>query len=334
MRDHGMFDFLMKGSESKSGTNLDVLKEFAKEASHAFMGSTKTPLNHTIQKTAKVESLTPDEISIVCTEANKTAHAEMFKTASNKYVDFEIADADVIVSTLEEKLSKTASVRGVHGAEVFMNEWETEKTASGSLDSDFNYAPSEVKKIAPDFDMVRQAGHDGLRTPQTHIDKVAAMKKVAEASAIKDEIIVLDNQIESAERNFVKEARNLLLEYPFNERPDKFAYIAKFCSVAGMPEASFNKMASLTEHVMKKQGLMEKFASLKADGQYISDDLDARVINGDHSMIVHIKTLADKEVRREHLKNKHNLIKTEMDEYATRDGSVNGAILGQKVKEL
>ena len=39
MRDHGMFNFLMEGSGKKASSDLEVLKEFAKEAASGFLGS-------------------------------------------------------------------------------------------------------------------------------------------------------------------------------------------------------------------------------------------------------------------------------------------------------
>ena len=128
MRDHGMFNFLSEGSGKKASSDLEVLKEFGKEAAQGFLGNERVPLNHTIQKTAQIENLTPDHISIVCQQANKAVHEQMFKTAENKYVDFELADPNVIVSNLEQKLSKTASQKNTSPEEVFYN--EVEKVAS------------------------------------------------------------------------------------------------------------------------------------------------------------------------------------------------------------
>lgn len=331
MRDHGMFNFLMEGSGRKVNQDLEVLKEFAKEAASGFLGSEKVPLNHTIQKTAQVENLSPDHIAIVCREANKAVHEQMFKTAENKYVDFEIADADAIVSNLDVKLSKTASYKGDSPESAFYEEIEkvAHKSEAGFGD-EFDFAPGEKSVIQSDFSFTGQSGHDGLKTPEEHLIKKANMKKQAEMEEIEGNMIVLSASIEAAEKNFVKEARNMLMPYSLAERADKFAYITKFCKTAGMDKETFDKLAGYCEVVMKKQGLLEKSASLKADEQYIADDLDARVINGDHAMMIHVKTIVDKNKRMEAYKNRHNLIKTELSECCNGDG----AILGQKVKEL
>lgn len=337
MRDHGMFGFLMEGNEHQSGKDLETLKEFAKQAASSFLGQDRVPLNHTIQKTAQVEKLTPDQISILCQEANKSVHEHMFKTAENKYVDFEIADPEVIVSEIDTKLSKTASANNLDA--VFSQELSRlEKSASveSSEIDDFSFAPGEKKSYTSDFSFTKQAGHDGLKVPEEHLKKVAMEKKAQRLKDIEGEMIILNGQIESAEKNFIKEARNMLLPYPAHERANKFELIAQFCKEAGLPKERFEKVASLTEHVMKRQGLLEKKASLKADEQYISDKLDAKVINGDHALIIHIKTLVDKDKRKEALKNEHNLIKTEIENRpgTIMDGEGCGAILGQKVKEL
>jgi hypothetical protein len=331
MRDHGMFNFLREGSGKNASGDLEVLKEFAKEAAQGFLGKERLPLNHTIQKTAQVENLTPDHIAIICREANKAVHEQMFKTAENKYVDFELAEPEVIVSNLELKLSKTASINKEAPEQLFYD--AVEKVASKSVagfGDEFDFAPGEKSSIDSDFSFTKQAGHDGLKTPQSHLDKVAQMKKEAQLQEINSQYIVNQAQIEGAEKRFIKEARNLLMPYGLGERADKYAYIAAFCKEAGLDRNYFNKLSSDLEAVMKAQGLLEKNASLKADEKYISDDLDARVINGDHAMVIHIKTLVDKNKRKELLKNKYNWIQTEFDECENGDG----AILGQKVKEL
>jgi hypothetical protein len=85
----------------------------------------------------------------------------------------------------------------------------------------------------------------------------------------------------------------------------------------------------LLTYVMKGQGLIEKTAEIKVDEKYISDKLNARVVNGTHPLYITIKTLVDKHQRREALENNHNLIKTRLDDYRA-----NGAVLGQTVSEL
>ena len=325
-----MFNFLSEGSDQKPSGSLEVLKEFAKEAALGFLGNEKIPLNHTIQKTAQVENLTPDNISIICQEANKAVHGQMFKTAENKYVDFELADPTAIVSNLETKLSKHASYDTSTAAGTFMDNIEKTASADVSMSDDFSFAPGEKQSMGSDFAFTKQAGHDGLKTPQSHINKIANMKKVAELEEIRDDLIVLEAQIESVENKFIKEARNLLLPYPLVDRADKYSYVTKFCKIAGVSEETFDRLTGHVEAVMKGQGLLEKSASLKADEKYISDNLDARVINGNHAMMVTVKTLVDKEKRKELYKNRRNLIKTEFDESENGDG----AILGQKVREL
>lgn len=327
MRDHNMFGFLAQGSTTKTAS-LDVLKEYAKHASHNFMGKDKVPLTHTIQKTAQVENLSPEEISIVCQEANKAVHSHMFKTAEDKYVDFEIADPNVIVSNLEKSIQKTASVNHYDAAfdAVFG------KTASeNEISSDFDLAPGEQNAYQNDFQFSQTAGHDGLKTPQEHIDKIAMAHAKNELEQNIDDIIMIESSIDGLKKEFVKVARNQMLSSSLHERPQQFGYIAKFCKEAGMVDKQINEMIDLTAHVMYKQGLLEKTADLKADAQYISDNLDARVVNGTHPLYITIKTLVDKETRREALLDRHNLIKTRLCEYADNQGSV---IQGQKVKEL
>lgn len=329
MRDHTMFGFLGQGSTKVA--SLDILKEYAKHAAHSFMGKDQVPLSHTIQKTASVENLTPEEISIVCQEANKGVHAQLFKSAEDKYIDFEIADPSVIVSNIEKSIQKTASADSYDSAFDFA----FGKTASKESGiSEFDISPDEAKTAFGDFQVTGTNGHDGLKVPQYHIDKVAALRDQGELDDIVGDIIIIESQIEGIKSHFVKTARNQLLSYNLHERAAKFPGIAQFCKEAGMKEKGINELMDLTAHVMHKQGLLEKTADLKAGADLISNDLDAKVINGTHPLFITIQTLADKETRREALMDRHNLIKTRLDEYADGVKNRGSVIQGQTVKEL
>lgn len=333
MYDHGMFGFLSEGRAESNTTSLEVLKEFAKEAAIGLLGKDKTPLNYTIQKTAQSENLVPDHISIICQEANKAVHGEMFKTAENKYVDFEVADASVIVSNLEKKLTKTAGVNFTSPESFFdIADKNLEKVASEGigLSDEFDLAPGEKASMGSDFSFTKQAGHDGLKTPQAALNRKNIMTKQAEMEGIASDLIVLQASLESSETRFIKEARNLLLPYNLHERPEKFSVISEFCKSAGLSKDTFSKLTSHLDIVMKKQGLLEKTAGLQVGPEYISDNLDAKIINGDHALSVTIKTIVDKEKRKEIYKNRYNWIQTELAESENGDG----AILGQKAKGL
>lgn len=309
MSDHSMFSFLA-GEAPKKTIDLEVINEYAKEAAAGFLGKEQIPLTHSVEKIAKTENLTPEQIEIVCQEANKAVHSQMFKTAENKYVTFDLADASVIVSTLEESLQKTAAL-------------------SQNIDEDYAFAPQEKESFLNDFTLTKTAGHDGLKFPESFTKRAAMEKAAGSLQRVSDELLILGGQIQSLEQEFVKLARNELLPYPINERRDKFPYLAQFCKEAGLEKDRYVGLLTLLDVVMTKQGLLEKSADLKAEPELISDDLNARVVNGTHALYIINKSLVDKEKRKEALEDKHNVIKTSID-----DHNANGTIMGQKVKEL
>lgn len=85
----------------------------------------------------------------------------------------------------------------------------------------------------------------------------------------------------------------------------------------------------LLDTVMVRQGLLEKSADMKADPELISDDLNARVVNGNHPLLITVKTISESDSRKEKLQDKHNLIQTHLADY-----DANGAVLGRSVKAL
>lgn len=306
MREHGMFGFLLSEAPNKNA-DLQILSEYAKHAARAYVSRDQIPLNHSIQKLAKTENLTPDQISIVCQEANKEVHGQLFKTAEDKYVTFELADPSCITNNIEASVTKTASAQ--------------------TLDDEYAGAPYE--QVSQDFSFSKSAGHDGFKFSQEHQKRSDIMTKQASMAEIEKDVLILSAQIESAENRFVKIARNCLNDYPLNERSKYFPMIAKFCELSGMSKVAYTKLIDYTALVMKKQGLLEKNADIKADPDLISDNLDARIQNGTHPLYIEIKTIMDKNQQRETYKNRYNRIQTELDDYRA-----DGAILGQRVKEL
>lgn len=306
MAGNEMFSYLLDGGAPKS-SDLEVLKELSKEAASAFLGKGSTPLNFSIQKIASSSNLTPGQIDVVCQEANRMVQAEMYKTAQDHYTDFELADPSVIVSNLDKSIQKTASVS---------EKW-----------SEFDVAPSERNNT--DFAVTKTAGFSGL-TDSRKLEARKVLEKTAQQlKDIGDDLLIVNAGIESLENQFVKVAREQVIPLSLKERPEAVRHIHFFCKSAGLSDASTDRVMGLLSYVLKQQGLVEKTADLKADEKYISENLNAKIINGTHPLYITIKTLVDKNVRREALENNHNLIKTKLEDYRA-----NGAVLGQTVSEL
>jgi len=237
-------------------------------------------------------------------------NTELFKTAENKYTVFELADAAKILGKLEG----------------------SEKTASdASIDQDYNSVPGEEKAYFNDFSMTKTAGsHNGLSDNSKRLKNAKLEKFAMTKQRLEDDLIKYRSDVENLENQFVKIARNQLLPYGLKERRDFFPYIAKFCKEAGLHKERIQTLMGYLDKVMVRQGLLEKSADLKADPDLISNNLDARIVNGTHPLYITVKTIKDKDDEKKLYKDRKNLIQEQMDCY-----NADGAILGYKdIKDL
>ncbi|RLC98733.1 MAG: hypothetical protein DRI46_10805 [Chloroflexi bacterium] len=295
-----LFNFLV-GDASTKKVDQDLIGQFAKEAASCFLGPEKAPLKDTITKIAQAEKLSPEQVSLVCQGANKVVHDQMFKTAEDKYITFELADPKEIIGH--------------------------EKTASfEETDMDYYRTPLENKQ-APDFQMTKSAGHDGLANMKTYHEKVKMEKLAAKGQRLEDCTILLDGHIESLEQKFVKIARNQLLPYALKDRPSKIYEVAQFCKQAGLSDDMSGNLLGLLVTVMTKQGLLEKSAAGKVDPSLISDNLNVDIRNSSHPLEIVIKTLKEKDGERDALREDVGLVRTQM-------FGETSPVLGQKVRSL
>jgi hypothetical protein len=302
MRDHSMFNFLVNES-SGNKPDLDILQEFAKQAAHAYLSMEKVALNDSISKIAQVETLSPNEIAIICQESNKLVHTELFKEGSDKYTIFDLAKPEQIISGLEAG----------------------EKTASAKVD-DYSNPPS---KGEDDFVVCKTAGHSGFCKTASTQKKEKLEKLAAERQRIKDDYYGINTELENLETKFVKIARNMLLPYNIDERQKYFPAIYSFCKKSGVSNKTSQRLVSLLSQVMEKQGLLNKVADMKAGDDLISDNLNARVINGDHPLYVVVKTIPEVEDKKKLYQERHNIIQERINVCGA-----DGAILGQHGKML
>jgi len=80
--------------------NLDYL---AKEASVNYVNS-NIPLNDSIAKLAEENALNREQINRVVENANTATYLSLFKTASDKYVEFPVADAEKVAELLNSDM--------------------------------------------------------------------------------------------------------------------------------------------------------------------------------------------------------------------------------------
>ena len=302
MRDHSMFNFLVSES-SGNPVDLEVLQEFAKQAAHAYLSNDQVPLNDSISKIAQVESLNPNHIAIICQESNKLVHTELFKEGSDKYTVFDLAKPEEIVTNLE-------------GAE---------KTASVAID-DYANPPADENE---EFVVCKTVGHSGFCKTAATQKKEQLEKLSFEKQTIKDGYYEINTQLENLETKFVKIARNMLLPYNIDERQNHFPMIAGFCKKAGVTSESTERLMSLLGQVMEKQGLLSKSADMKASDDLISENLDARIINGDHPLYAVVKTIPEVEDKKKLFQERYNIIQEKINVCGA-----DGAIISQHGKML
>ena len=302
MRDHSMFNFLVNDASSNS-MSLDVLHDFAKQAAHEYMASHQTPLNESISKIASTENLSPEHVAIVCQEANKLVHTELFKTAEDKYTVFDIAKPEEIISNLEN----------------------TEKVASFETD-DYDLGPDEGQN---DFSLCKTAGHSGFSKSELSQKKEKLEKLAFQKQEIADQYYQVHTELEKLENQFVKIARNMLLPYRIDQRRDNYSTIATFCKKAGVDESTTSRLINLLDKVMESQGLIEKTADSKVSPDLISENLNVRIINGDHPLYVVVKTIPEVRDKMKLYQERYNWIQEQV-----QACNADGAIIAQHGKRL
>ena len=260
----------------------DYLNSLAKTAADSFIGK-KVPMNDTIKKVASAEGLQPHHVEYIAGEANKMVWAREYKMNKTAAYDFPIADPNVIVGGLQRKsIQKVAEV-----------------------DLDYMIPPSELKKTAsPDgeaygvFESDATKGVDKRQLKQTLMSRY---EKLAQARSDGElDLMSLESKNMFLEKQFVKEARVLIMETPFTERADAMDKIAEFVRSAGNIEVGKRLMQKLSSAIVSA-GLVKE-ADLKAPEEYISETLPARIINGNHSLYITIDTIVKHEDRISSLK--------------------------------
>ena len=298
-----MFRYLLNDAP-KNRTDLELLGEFAKHAASAYMGCDRVPLNDSIIKIAQVNNLPPSQVAILCQEANKEVHSSMFDRSADKYTNFDLANPNIVLEGL-------GSV----------------KTASAPI-SDSDYYASPTERVAfPDFERVGRSGHDGLRDNSKFVKQASIEKIAQEARNLFKDKILLEDHIEYLEKQFVKTARDHLTQYRIDERRGQYPYLTKFTKMAGLSDYDTRHLMDLLDHVMVRQGLIEKTADIKADASLVDWDMDARVTNGSHPLEMVIKTIVDKKNKHKLIEDRQNIIKDNLDNSGY---DADGSILGTK----
>lgn len=293
-----MFRYLTR-DVPKNHADMDLIHDFAKTAANSYLGPSKTPLNFSIEKIASSSHLSPDQVNMLCQEANKEVHAALFDRSENKYTDFDLADSSQVLHALNGGQVKTAS--------------------SNFFENDYGLSPSEQRE-APDFIVARATGHDGMRD-MSKFQKQASFEKLSYEldNALKDRVL-LEDQMSYLEKKFIKTARAHLTQYPLHARADQYPYIAMFNKQAGLSSDDNTNLMKMLNYVMVSQGLMEKNAEVPVDDDLIDYDLNARIINGDHPLEAIVKTIVDNRKNRDILTDRVNVIQDTLNGHGAVQG--------------
>lgn len=269
----------------------ETLNTFAKLAADEYLGQNKTLLNTTLKKIASQEGLTPFQIEYVSAEANKSVWGKLFSMDKQASYDFPLADAKEVLKDLQVKHTPN-EVKEVDLD--YLSPPTSTKTASFDPFKEMGFVADNIEKSA-------SAKKEVKRQLKYRLEKMAAAKEELER-----QLYVVNSKVEELELSFVKTARNMVIEYPFESRAEAMDKIAEFLRGCGKPAQSRVLIQKLA-HVLKRQGLVKE-ADLKAPEQYISETLPCRVVNGRHSLYLTVKTIMDQYDYRDTLHNRYEIV--------------------------
>lgn len=269
----------------KAGLNV-----LAKLAAADYLGKSQTPLNDSLKKIAESEALTPHQIQYVASESNKEVWSRLFAMDKTASYDFPLADAKRIIEDL-----------GIKQTPQHIKQADMDYLAPPISTKYASFNPFEAMGVVEDNVKTATARRALKKQLQSRLEKISNAQEEIERLQILNR-----SQIQNLELEFVKTARTMILEQPFEDREKGLAKIGEFLKSAGHPEHGRMLLAKLS-HVLKRQGLIKE-ADLKAPEHYISDKLPARIINGRHALYITIKTLFDKYETDRELCNRHEIV--------------------------
>lgn len=269
----------------------DVLNSFAKIAVDEYLGRGQAPLNTTLKKIAADENLTPHQIEYIASEANRMTWAKLFAMDKKASYDFPLAESHAVIKDLQIKTQKNE----IAEADLdYLSPPKSTKLASFDPLAEMGFVPENIEKSAG-------ARKEIKRELQNRFEKISAAKEEIERL-----LYVTNTAAENLTEQFVKAARTMVLESPDSEKPATLDKIAEFVSACGEAKRGQDLMRKLS-YVIERQGIMKK-ADLKAPEQYISNKTPARIINGNHSLYITIKTIFEKQDYASNLLNRHEIV--------------------------
>lgn len=271
-------------SLAEPAIDMTTIREWAGEIGNSYLKAGVEP-THSLCKIAQAESLTPHQIEVLAAEANKAIHSAKYASISEKYhaADFPLADAKRAIASLQ--------------------------LDGGSTKIAAEFSPPKFEDKGPDaYEMF------GIK-PEV-MDKTASVRhEVKHATAkselllqkLNDKLITLEYEKTAAERDFIKQARQIMLDQDSAaSRMKVLGVFDHFVKVAGMKQGkgALAKLAMVLAREGKLEPLaaqeaveyfMSKTADQKAPQALISENLQAQIINGNHPLYITLKTVGDRE---------------------------------------
>lgn len=295
---------------STPAVDMESIREWAGEIASSYLKVGAEP-TQSLQKIAQSESLTPDQVQVLAAEANKAIHNAKYASVEEKYhaADFPLADAAKAIQMLQLDGGKV---------KVAM-ELPPPKLPEIDFHEMFGVKPEE-------FDKTASVVHE-LKTAAVRADLL--LQKIA------DQVEIATHKKQASEREFIKTARaHLLEEGGSSARMKMLGTLAHLVKTAGY-DAIGNKALAKLAALLGKEGKLEpkhakaaidyflsKEADQKAPQELISENLQARVINGQHPLYIRLKTIADNEAHLLRFEQERDLVQDKV------------RILKQKIRAL
>ena len=282
-----------------SPLSMDHARELANEISNTYFKAGIEP-TETLMKIAQSEELTPDQIKLVATEANKLIHTHKYASTDDKYfaAEFPLADSKAAISQLQ-----------LDGDQV---------KVSAKFDE------PKISFEGPDpFEMfgIKEEEFDKTAEVRGSLKKASYRNQLLNQK-LEDKVFLLKEAEHSTERAFIKQARQLVLGgFGSKERMNILGFLDHF-----VKESSFTRsrpsLAKLA-YVLGQEGLIEprqtkaameyltKEGDQKAPDEWISDKLkdQAQVINGEHPLYITLKTFDETAAHRSKYEERFNIVK-------------------------
>jgi hypothetical protein len=284
---------------------MGSIRNWAAEVCSSHLGEGKDP-TACLTKIAHENNLTTHQVEVLAGEINKVIHTAKFASVEEKYhaADFPLADSRKAIEELQlAPEEKVASVGGWDIPDPIVNR-------SIDYDAAFGVGPEEMSKTAS----------------ERILDKKQLDAATVQMRKISQEIYETEQMKLASEARFIKEARQYVLDgADKDERISKLCELDHMSKCASVEKAAAKPLAKLArvlaaEHLIPQAAgktaatyFLSKLADEKAPLNLISPYLKARVVNGNHPLIVSIKTHSDACDKERELIERSKLIKDRLE---------------------